>query len=142
METRLDYGMTRTTRPKPSLSPNTEPFGERLARLRKAKGLTQVELAGKVGMLQGVISSYESGKLRPYADVVARFAEVLEVSADDLLGLNRRAKAKEVPISEPASSKRFARRAQMILKLPKRDQDALARTIDTFLKLHLEDRSA
>ena len=130
--------MARTSRPK--AAPSAEAFGERLARLRKDRGLTQVQLAAQAEMLQGVISDYENGKLRPYADVVARFAEILDVSADELLGLKARRGASKP--AQPDPSRRFLRRAQLIQQLPKRDQDALARTIDNFLKLHLDDRSA
>jgi transcriptional regulator with XRE-family HTH domain len=81
-----------------------------------------------------VISNYERGKLRPYADTVARLAEVLEVSADDLLGLPSRARNKR--ISTTGLSRRFVRRLQEINSLPKRDQEALIRTIDHFLGHH------
>jgi transcriptional regulator with XRE-family HTH domain len=104
-----------------------ESFGERLARLRKERGFTQVELAERVGMIQALISDYEREKLRPYADVVVRLAEALEISTDELLGLERATKL-EKPVS-----RRFLRRLQALEHLPKRDQDALLRTIDAFL---------
>ncbi|MDY6823643.1 MAG: helix-turn-helix transcriptional regulator [Thermodesulfobacteriota bacterium] len=64
-----------------------ETFGQRLARLRKAKGYTQIELAGKMGMIQVLISDYERDKLRPYHEVIINFAKVLDVSTDELPGL-------------------------------------------------------
>lgn len=79
-------------------------------------------------MIQALISDYERGKLRPYADVVVRFAQALEVSTDELLGLAAPPKERtELPNS------RLRRRLQKIDALPKRDQDALIRTIDAFL---------
>jgi hypothetical protein len=89
-------------------------------------------------MIQALISDYETGKLRPYADVVARFAQALDVSSDELLGLD--AKPKAARGDDPPPTRRFLRRAQLMNQLPKRDQDALLRTIDTFLKLHLSER--
>jgi transcriptional regulator with XRE-family HTH domain len=86
-----------------------------------------MELAGKIGMIQALISDYELGKLRPYADVVARLAAVLGVSADELMGL---APSKT---NGTGPNRRFLRRLQAIDHLPKRDQDALLRTIDAFL---------
>ena len=106
--------------------PAEETFGQRLARLRKERGFTQIELAERLDMVQAVISDYERDKLRPYADIVVRFAEVLGTSTDALLGITPVAKATPV-------NKRFARRLKAIDKLPKRDQDALLRTIDAFL---------
>lgn len=111
-------------------SPRLGSFGDRLARLRKERGFTQVELAERVGMIQALVSDYERGKLRPYADVVARFAKALDVSADVLLGIaeERTATAAARPLQ-----RRLLRRLLAIEELPKRDQDALIRTIDAFL---------
>ncbi len=106
-----------------------ESFGDRLARLRKERGFTQVELAEKIGIIQALISDYERGKLRPYADVVVRFALVLGVTTDELLGLER---ARPVA-SARNPNRRFLRRLDSVDSLPKRDQDALLRTIDAFL---------
>jgi ribosome-binding protein aMBF1 (putative translation factor) len=41
-----------------------EPFGSRLARLRKERGFTQIELASRIGLTQTLVSDYERGKLR------------------------------------------------------------------------------
>lgn len=109
-------------------SPPPDSFGARLARIRKERGFTQSELAHKADMIQVLISDYELGKLRPYGDVVARLARALGVSADELLGL--------APVSKSAAtgpSRRFLRRLKALDRLPKRDQDALLRTIDAFL---------
>jgi len=102
-------------------------FGVSLAHLRKERGFTQSELAEKVGMIQALISDYERGKLRPYADVVARFAQALDVTTDELLGLQAPQK------KAPRVNRRFLRRLQAVDHLPKRDQEALLRTIDAFL---------
>lgn len=115
--------------PKP-LSPDGESFGHRLARLRKERGFTQVELAEKVGIIQVLVSDYERNKLRPYADIVVRFALALGVSADQLLGLPVTEKKKPTASS---TNRRWLRRLESVDSLPKRDQDALLRTIDAFL---------
>jgi transcriptional regulator with XRE-family HTH domain len=107
---------------------SAESFGQRLARLRKERGFTQVELAEKSAMIQAVISDYERDKLRPYADVVVRLAVALAVSTDELLGLQPPKKADGAD-----TNRRFRRRLQLVDTLPKRDQEALLRTIDAFL---------
>jgi len=104
-----------------------ESVGDRLARLRKERGYTQVELAKKMGIVQALVSSYERERLRLHAEMVIRFAVALDVTTDELLGL-------EKPKSKgPVKSRRVLRRLQQIEKLPKRDQDALLRTIDAVL---------
>jgi transcriptional regulator with XRE-family HTH domain len=106
----------------------SETFGARLARLRRERGFTQVELAEKVEMIQALISDYERDKLRPYADVVAKFATALNVPTDELLGLKPPQK-----VIGASMERRIVRRMEAIHSLPKRDQDALLRTIDAFL---------
>lgn len=105
-----------------------ESIGERLARLRKERGYTQVELAEKIGLVQALVSDYERGKLRLSAEALARFALALEVSADEILGLTDRPGAKSSP-----QSRRIKRRLEALEKLPKRDQETLLRTIDAFV---------
>lgn len=108
---------------------SSEKIGERLARIRKEKGYTQVELAQKIGIIQVLVSDYERGRLRPHADMVVRFALALDVSADELLGLERR----KSPPAHVKQGRRFLRRLEQLARLPKRDQDAILRTIDVFL---------
>lgn len=61
--------------------------------------------------------------------MLARFSVALDVSADELLGLER----KKGPSVSTKQSRRFLRRLEQLTALPKRDQDALLRTIDVFL---------
>ena len=102
-------------------------FGKRLARIRKERGFTQIELAEQTGIIQPVLSDYERGKLRPHPETLIRLAKALHVSADEILGLAAAAR-KSLPIN-----RRFLRRLQAVDTLPKRDQEALLRTIDAFL---------
>ena len=103
-------------------------LGRRIAALRKERCYTQTELADQVGAVQVVVSNYERGKLRPHPDMLVRLAKALRVSADELLGVQ--------PATQngAAVSRRVLRRLQAIDQLPKRDQDALFRTIDAFLQ--------
>jgi len=102
-------------------------LGKRLASLRKDRGFTQLEIAEKIGVIQPIISDYERGRLRPHPDMLVKLAGVLNVSTDELLGI-----AKSPKTARPLN-RRFLRRLQAVDKLPKRDQDALLRTIDAFL---------
>lgn len=62
-------------------------FGARLAELRKAAGLTQVELAEAIGTSQRMIAYYESTDDYPIARLLRHLSQALGVSADELLGL-------------------------------------------------------
>jgi transcriptional regulator with XRE-family HTH domain len=64
-------------------------LGQRLARLRNERGFTQVELAEKLGVAQPIVSDYERGRLRPHPDMLTRLAAALQISADELLGLEQ-----------------------------------------------------
>lgn len=60
-------------------------FPERLAQLRKARTLTQRQLAELVGVHFTQLQRYESGASQPTLDVLRRLAVALGVSADVLL---------------------------------------------------------
>lgn len=102
-------------------------LGKRLALLRKERGFTQVELAEKIGIIQPLISDYERGRLRPHPEMLVKLATALKVTADELLGVTT------APKNSAPLNRRFLRRLQAVDKLPKRDQEALLRTIDAFL---------
>lgn len=63
-------------------------FGEKLYLLRKSKGWTQQQLANKVGLVKSSISAYEKSAKYPSIEVLINLCEVLEVSADYLIGLS------------------------------------------------------
>jgi len=102
--------------------------GARLARLRRDKGITQIELAERLGVTQSVVSDYERDVLRLNSELIVQLIEILGVSADELLGV-----AKTPAGNAPMKNRRLYRQLQNIEKLPKRDQQALLRTIDAFL---------
>lgn len=60
-------------------------FSERLAELRREKGLTQQQLAERVGLHQTQIHRYESGSSEPSMDALRRLALALGVSTDALV---------------------------------------------------------
>ncbi len=60
-------------------------LNERLAKLRRMKGLTQAELADKVGVTTRSIQNYELGTRTPKMDTVAKIAEALEIDEKAIL---------------------------------------------------------
>ena len=61
-------------------------FSERLKKLRKQAGLTQVELAGKLGIVQSSYADWERGKKKPTQANLVKIAQILNVSVDYLVG--------------------------------------------------------
>ena len=125
----MPVAMPRKSRLKlPPLDLGDETFGQRLARLRKRRGYTQVELAEKIGIIQELVSSYERDKLRLHAELVIRFARALDVSTDELIGMKP-----STGRSDPLPPK-LRRRMLRIVGLKPNDQKALLKTIDMFLE--------
>ena len=60
-------------------------FPERLAALRKERGLTQQALAERVGIHVSQVCRYEGGGAQPTLEVIRRLAVALSVSADQLV---------------------------------------------------------
>jgi transcriptional regulator with XRE-family HTH domain len=112
---------------KPPLDLGGETLGQRLARLRKQGGFTQIEFAEKVGITQVLISAYETDRHLFSAEMAIRFALALDVSTDDLLHPQAKRPASKSP------SLKVQRRIEQIETLPLYEQRALLTTIDKFL---------
>ncbi len=123
----MEYVVARKPRTRRDAS-GAESQGDRLARLRKDRGLTQVELAEKLGVTQSFVSQAERNDLRLNSEMIVELTRILRVSADELLGL------KPLEKSGGVQSRRLLRRLKEIDALPKRDQQALLRTIDAFIQ--------
>ena len=61
-------------------------FPERLKRLRKEKGLTQVTLAEELGVSKGTVAMWETGKRMPGFDMLARLSELFDKRVDYIIG--------------------------------------------------------
>jgi transcriptional regulator with XRE-family HTH domain len=105
-------------------------FGPRLTAIRKARGLTQIELAESAGTTQRSISYYENDDGIPPASAVVALAKALKVSADELLGL----KPPRVDrVDDDAETKRLWKKFQMVTALPEKDQRAVIRLINSLV---------
>lgn len=63
-------------------------FAERLRLVLKVNNLTQVELAKKINMSQGIVNNYCTGKREPTLDGLIAISKALNESVDYLLGLD------------------------------------------------------
>ena len=124
-------GMPKKSKLAPTAA-QKETLGLRLAQVRKERGLTQVELAQRTGLIQVVVSDYERGRLRLPADMAVRFAEILGVTVDELLQ-SRKKKGGAAKKTTKQPSLKLVRRMEQIESLPTYQQRALLMTIDTFI---------
>ena len=113
-----------------SKKPVEESFGERLARLRKARGYTQTELGEILDLSQRMMTYYEREDGRPPAHLLGRMAEALGVSVDELLGL------KPVADKPAPRNTRLWRKLREIEKLPAGDRQAVIKLVDGMLARH------
>jgi transcriptional regulator with XRE-family HTH domain len=118
----------RATISKPSLDYGGETVGQRLARLRKQRGYTQVELAEKMGSRQVLISAYETDRIALSAEIAVRLAVALEVTTDELLHPNAKKKSTAKP------SLKVMRRLEQIEKLPENKQSFILSALDSMLR--------
>ena len=87
-------------------------INDELARIRKERGFTQVELAERIGTIQTLVCDYEKDRLRLSAEMALRFALALEISVDELL----RPKSSKTVSRQP--SRKVLRRLEQIESLP------------------------
>lgn len=64
-------------------------FGNTLKELRQKAGMTQKDLASKVGVTKSVISYYELSERSPSPEMLMKLASVFHVSTDFLLGFQK-----------------------------------------------------
>lgn len=108
-------------------------IAERLTSLRKARGITQVELAQRLGVSQALVSKFENAEVLLHAELLAQLSGILKVSVDELLGLQRsKSRRPPAPIT-PAVDKGLARKFALLQSLSRRDRETVSRTIDALV---------
>ena len=117
----IDFGMPRRKRQRSG-------FGERLRTLRKARSLTQVQLAKAANTTQRAISYYENEPGYPPVPAVIALADALGVSTDELLGA--KAPKRERSVMSP-ETRRLWKKFQQFETLPEKDQRAVIRLINS-----------
>ena len=60
-------------------------LGERIAALRRTRGMSQAELAGRLGISASAMGMYEQGRREPSVQIIIALARELDVSTDFLL---------------------------------------------------------
>jgi len=113
-----DDDMRKTERP---------PLARHLAELRQAAGLSQSQLADKVGINASNIAFWELSGTPPRGEVLPKLAHALGVSVDALLG-----------VTPPKPKKQAAKgRLQLVFesasKLPRRQQQKIAEVVEALV---------
>ena len=114
------YSALVARQPKPSKGPRPQQ-GARLLALRKASGLTQIELAKALDVPQANIAFWEWSDKPPRSDLLSKMAKAFGVKLEDLLLSSER----------PSAKRRAHRRVQRLRgrhKLP-RSSSAGARNV-------------
>lgn len=79
-----------------------ELLNKKIKELREADGLSQKELAEKLGIAKNTLSQYEHNKSNPSLEVIVQLSAFFDVSVDYLLGLSSDGELRPaVPYSTP-----------------------------------------
>jgi transcriptional regulator with XRE-family HTH domain len=103
-------------------------MGERIATLRRANNITQVQLAEALGVSQQTLQSYEVGRRRIPVSAMPVVARTLSVSLDELFG----SQAKPPPGKRGPASK-LAQQIEVVSQLPRAKQQFVSQMIDTVI---------
>lgn len=97
-------------------------FGVHLAELRKAAGLSQNQLADKLGVPQSNISFWEQWEKPPRGEVLPKLAESLGVSMDELLNF-----------TAPRPKGKVKEAFEAVSKLPRRQQEHVLKVVNALV---------
>lgn len=113
---------------KMMINSGPESFGDRLARIRKAAGFSQRDLANEIGISNRMVAYYEKQTVYPPAHLLPLLAKVLSVSTDALLGLE------DAKVKRSTKDNRLWRRFQKIEQLGSREKRQIIQFLDTFIE--------
>ena len=103
-------------------------FGKNLAALRVNAGLTQKQMAEKIGIPASLVTDYERGRLRLHADLIVKIAKILNISADAILGLNNTVSTQD------EISLRLTKRMKKIDQLSEFKKKIILQIIDGYIR--------
>ena len=75
---------------------NDYEFGNYLYELRKSAGMSQAQLAGKLGVTNKAVSKWENGKAKPSTRAIVELAALFDISADELLRVRNEEKKMKI----------------------------------------------
>lgn len=112
-------------------------FSKNLSRIRKHRGLSQIDLAKITGLSGRMIAYYETEAMKPPLDKVNILAKALNVPINDLLGIHEDdSKQDEIEKINPRTLKKI----KMILALPKHQRHIIYSMAESFQKQNQESK--
>ncbi len=114
---------------RPSRQPRTV-FGERLHAVREEAGLSQNQVAQKMGVIQSTYSDWERHPVALRPDQIEKLAKILDVSVEHLFGTDAASLRRGGPTGK-------ARRVfEEVSKLPRQQQQHIIRVVEAFVSQH------
>jgi len=104
-------------------------LGQRIARFRKAQGLTQVQLAKILGIAQQTMAHYEGGSLRIAVAMLKPVADALQVTLEELLEDDSTATKKK-----RGPSSKLEQQIEKIQQLPRTKQKFVMEMLETVIQ--------
>ena len=104
-------------------------IGTRIANARKARNLTQQQLADALGLVQQTVAHYEVGRIRVPSTQLPKLAETLNLTLDELLGLKGKPRHK----TKPGPSSKLELQIERLRQLPKVKQQVVIDMLDGLL---------
>ena len=101
--------------------------GLRIASARKARNLTQQQLADMLGIVQQSYAQYETGRARIQVAMLPKLARYLGLTMDELMGINAGAKIK------PGPSSKLELQIERLRQLPRATQKVVMNMLDGVL---------
>ncbi|RQY09171.1 XRE family transcriptional regulator, partial [Burkholderia stagnalis] len=92
-----------------------------------ARGLTQVQLAERLGIAQQTLAHYEGGRLRLPVTILVMLSQELQVGVSELLG-----DVLDLP-HKPGPASRLQQQVDAISQLPRSKQKLASDLLDTVL---------
>ena len=74
-------------------------FSNRLYELRKQKGLSQEELAGRIHVSRQTVSKWELGDSTPGLEKLVALGDLFEISLDEMV-LGKKAESEQIPVEK------------------------------------------
>jgi transcriptional regulator with XRE-family HTH domain len=119
---------------RPSSRPRT-PFGQRVHAAREALGLSQAEVAAKLGVNQASYGAWERDPVALRPDQVEQLVKILNITAEQLFGTATAKTRGGGPVGKLRQV--FEKASQ----LPRHQQNKVAEFVEAFVAQHLHSPS-
>jgi len=104
-------------------------LGSRIQELRKQIGLTQLQLAKKIGISHTQMARYEIKDVQPPADVLKKLANIFDVSIDFLVNGDKSNKVAQT-IKDAELIKQF----KQLDKLPEEEKKSILKVVEALIR--------